>query len=222
MGRLSGKCRLKVGRKNMNIWPPIDFELQKAKQMGLLRGKVLNAGAGWRDLSHLVEGTLINQDLKYENETRTNINIYSDLENIPVDNDTFDTILCIAVLEHVKNPNEIVEEFHRVTKSGGYVVASIPFLQPEHKVPTDYQRYTKDGIQYLFTRFGFEIVECYSIFNVYFTFYWFIADLAKITPQPYKKLLTAIGLRVTYFLATRSNTHSDILASAFQVIARKT
>ena len=135
-------CRLTMSRfirrlipvESGSIWPPIDYELADIASKGLLGGKVLNAGAGWRDISHLVAGELVNQDLTWEGDERTNIDIYSPLHRIPVPDSTFDAILCIAVLEHVVNPVEVVEEMARVLKPGGCLVASVPFLQPEHKV----------------------------------------------------------------------------------------
>ncbi len=95
------------------IWPPIEYELLDAKKAGYLKGKILNAGAGWRDLSHLVDGELINQDITWPDDDRKNTHIFSPIHNIPVADNTFDTILCIAVLEHVENPEEIIPEFLR-------------------------------------------------------------------------------------------------------------
>ena len=53
------------------VWPAVDYELSGIKRLGLLRGTVLNAGAGWRDVSHLIDGTLINQDIRWPNDQRT-------------------------------------------------------------------------------------------------------------------------------------------------------
>jgi len=131
-----------------HIWPEIDYELNDHKQH--LNGIVLNAGAGTRDISHLVNGKLINQDIKWENDNRSHIHVFSPLHDIPFEDKYFDTIACLAVLEHVENPVDVVKEFYRVLKTGGVVIASVPFLQPEHKIPTDYQRYTKDGLHNLF------------------------------------------------------------------------
>lgn len=118
----------------IDCFPPIDVDLEEFRP--LLRGRVLNAGAGSREVSHLVEGELVNQDISWPGDDRTNIHIYSLLHVIPVDDDHFDAILCIAVLEHVVNPEEAVAELYRVLKPGGHLILEVPFLQPEHKVPT--------------------------------------------------------------------------------------
>ena len=203
------------------IWPPIDDELMEAKSLGLLKGRVLNAGAGWRDLAHLIEGELINQDLCHEGDCRTNIDVYSPLHAIPKPNGHFDCIVCIAVLEHVENPEEVVPEFLRVLKPGGHVIASVPFLQPEHKVPTDFQRYTKDGLVRLFAHQGFEVVSCKPLFTVYHTLHWMIFELLRLRQTLVFKLLRYTLVPMVGWVARRSTLQSDRLASAFQIIARK-
>ncbi|MBC7624910.1 MAG: class I SAM-dependent methyltransferase [Aeromicrobium sp.] len=203
------------------IWPPIDFELIEARNAGLLRGHILNAGAGWRDLSHLIEGALINQDITWPGDDRKNVDIFSPLHDIPVSNATFDTILCIAVLEHVVNPDEIIPEFFRVLKPGGYVIASVPFLQPEHKIPTDYQRYTKDGLERRFLRNNFEVVSTRNVFNVYFTLHWIVYEWLHLSDSLIYKALRVAILPLLLYLAKTSRLSSDKLASVFQIIARK-
>ena len=203
------------------IWPPIEYELLDAKKAGYLKGKILNAGAGWRDLSHLVDGELINQDITWPDDDRKNIHIFSPIHNIPVADNTFDTILCIAVLEHVENPEEIIPEFLRVLKPGGIVVASVPFMQPEHKIPTDYQRYTKDGLERLFRHRGFEILSCQSVFTVYHSLHWIAYEWLHLKNTLGYKFLRLLLLPVLAYRARHSRLASDKLASVFQVLARK-
>jgi len=183
---------------------------------------VLNAGAGVREVAHLVQGTLVNQDIRWgDGDNRSNIDIFSPLHIIPRDDNYFDTILCIAVLEHVENPEEIVQEFMRVVKPGGHVIASVPFLQPEHKVPTDFQRYTQDGLQRLFVHNGFEIISVKPLFSVYHTLHWVVYEWLHLRDTFVYKALRLILLLPLGILAKRSTLQSAKLASVFQVIARK-
>jgi len=91
--------------------------------------------------------------------------VYSDIEKtkitdvvndghlLPFKDNSFDTVMIIAVLEHTKEPQKIVNEIHRVLKKGGVVYSTTPFMQPYHPSPTDYWRFTKDGLKHLFRNF---------------------------------------------------------------------
>lgn len=207
-----------------SIWgPPWDltYELRNAHQLGLLRGRVLNSGAGERDISAMIDGVLVNQDIAWTNERRTHIDIYCSADALTCDDNTFDTVLSIAVLEHVENPEQCVAEFYRVLRPGGHVVASVPFLQPEHKVPTDFQRYTKDGLDKLFRAHGFETESIEPLFTIYHTLHWIIYEATTASPSLASKLLRYVFLPPLALLARHSRHTSDVLASGFQIIARK-
>jgi SAM-dependent methyltransferase len=203
------------------IWPGIEDELLSAREAGLLKGVVLNAGAGTRDISHLVDGILISQDIRWDKDDRDHIDIFSSLTEIPRPDDTFDTIVCIAVLEHVDRPQEIVSEFYRVTKPGGHVIASVPFLQPEHKVPTDFQRYTSDGLNLLFAKGGFEHVKTVTLFSVYHTLHWILYEILIHEKTIAAKILRYVLLPPIALLARNSARANPKVASAFQIIVRK-
>jgi SAM-dependent methyltransferase len=201
------------------VFPDIDVDLINCKSF--LKGRVLNAGAGWRDVSHLVEGELVNQDLTWPGDERTNIDIYSPLHQIPVQSNFFDAILCIAVLEHVENPEEVVPELYRVLKPGGHLILEVPFLQPEHKVPTDFQRYTKDGLVRLVSRHGFSVERIEGLFTVYHTLYWLVYKWLHLKTDVRYLLLRLIVLRPLLWASCRSQTYSDTLATGFQLIGTK-
>jgi SAM-dependent methyltransferase len=213
--------RLRSWTAQGRVWPLIDYELLDLKERDLLRGVVLNAGCGWRDLGHLIDGTLVNQDLSWPGDTRTNVDIFSPLHEIPRVDGTFDCVICIAVLEHVINPVEVVREMFRVTKPGGYIVASVPFLQPEHKIPTDYQRYTKDGLRVLFENAGFVVEEVRPMFSVYHSLHWLTYEWLHLQNTVLFKALRVILLPPLSLMAHRSTLVSDVVASVFRLVARK-
>jgi SAM-dependent methyltransferase len=203
----------------LDVFPPIEVNLAPVRH--LLRGRVLNAGAGVRDISALVDGELVNQDIGWPGDEEANLHIRSPLHHIPVEADHFDTILCVAVLEHLENPDEVVREFFRVLKPGGHLILEVPFLQPEHKVPTDFQRYTRDGLERLVAHHGFRLLELRGIFNVYHTLYWQVYLWLHLKRAPHYLLLRPLLLRPLLWASRRSTTYSDRLATGFQLVATK-
>jgi SAM-dependent methyltransferase len=138
------------------LFPPLDRELDDCGQY--FRGKVLNAGAGDRDIRYLIDGELVNQDIG-SGLHNANIDVYSPLHAIPFADAYFDAVICNAVLEHVDNPHEVIAEFARVLRADGILYLCVPFMQPEHLDPTDFQRYTADGLETLVRRHGFQIID---------------------------------------------------------------
>jgi SAM-dependent methyltransferase len=83
-----------------------------------------------------------------------NVDIVCDIHSLPFRDGSIDAVMSIAVLEHVKEPSRVIAEIHRVLKPGGAVFSVIPFMQPFHASPYDYQRYTKPGIEFLHRNFS--------------------------------------------------------------------
>jgi len=50
-------------------------------------------------------------------------------ECLSLADETFDTITCTEVLEHVLYPNEVINEIHRVLKNRGCVLFSVPYME---------------------------------------------------------------------------------------------
>jgi SAM-dependent methyltransferase len=72
------------------------------------------------------------------------------VEALPVEDASFDVVLCTQVLEHCDDPAQAVRELRRVTRSGGRVLASTHGVQVYHPSPADYWRWTHEGLRRLF------------------------------------------------------------------------
>jgi SAM-dependent methyltransferase len=81
-------------------------------------------------------------------------NPYADLqaavESLPVEDGSFDVVLCLQVLEHSDDPAQAVRELRRVTAAGGRVLASTHGVQVYHPSPDDLWRWTHAGLARLF------------------------------------------------------------------------
>jgi len=82
---------------------------------------------------------------------------------IPSGEGTFDCVLSSQVLEHVGSPETYLAEALRVTKAGGSMILSTHGTWCYHPDPTDYWRWTIDGLQLIIRRAGFEIVSVRSV-----------------------------------------------------------
>lgn len=135
--------------------------------------RILDAGAGERPFKKFC-GHLkyVSQDFaKYDGrgdgmglQTGTwdqkNLNIVSDITQIPEPDEAFDVILCTEVLEHVPDPITTLKEFSRLLRKGGVIIITSPFASITHFSPfhfcTGFNKYFyKENLR----RFGLEIQE---------------------------------------------------------------
>ena len=83
-----------------------------------------------------------------------NVDLICDAHYLPLEDKFYDGVWIQAVLEHVVEPDKVVEEIYRVLKKGGVVYAETPFMQPVHEGAYDFNRYTVLGHRYLFKNFN--------------------------------------------------------------------
>lgn len=69
------------------------------------------------------------------------------VEDLPVEDGSFDVVLCSQVLEHCDDPARAISELHRVTAPGGRLLLSTHGVQVYHPSPTDYWRWTHAGLE---------------------------------------------------------------------------
>lgn len=200
------------------IWPSLEDELKE--YLIYFKGNVLNAGAGNRDLSKFIKGNLYNMDVPNGIHNK-NIHIHSSLEKIPVKAGFFDSIICNAVLEHVDDPNQVLSEFHRVLKKGGYLYLSVPFMQAEHKDPNDYIRFTKDGLKKVTEEHGFSIIKIEGVHSVYHTIGWIVHEWLSSKRCISYWLLRQIIYPFLLFKTKYSKTYVDSIASAYCLLGVK-
>ncbi len=86
-----------------------------------------------------------------------NVDIVCDIENLPFKENSIDIVFNIAVLEHVKNPEKVVNEINRVLKKNGIIISFFPFIQAFHASPYDFSRRTNEGMKVLYK--DFDIID---------------------------------------------------------------
>jgi SAM-dependent methyltransferase len=151
-------------------------------------GAVLDVGAGLR--SHVDERVVSLEIVDYPT-----VDVLGVAQSLPFEDEVFDGVMVLAVLEHVPDPQKCADEIMRVLKPGGTVLAEIPFLQPEHGFPEHFFNATRAGIRWLFR----ELVDVeqhvpdagHPMVSLHWIASWYLAGL----PQPERDQLrsTTIG-----------------------------
>jgi SAM-dependent methyltransferase len=96
-----------------------------------------------------------------------NCDCHQDVERMTFADGSFDAVICLEVLEHVRDPFRAAAEIERVLAPGGTLLLTVPFLTQyhgkgggeshSHGSYPDFWRFTFQGLQRLFS--GFATVE---------------------------------------------------------------
>ena len=169
--------------------------------------KVLDAGAGscpYRvNFSHCEYLTqdfiqLDDEQLRYGNGYGK-IDIISDITSIPLDDETFDVIICTEVFEHIPRPDLALREFSRLLKKGGKLLITAPLMSGLHQEP--YHFYGG------FTPYWYKYFFQYNLL-----FFRFLALMFRALPMLARQ--TSYRMRSSYFyIRCLYNRHSpNVLA----------
>jgi len=71
----------------------------------------------------------------------------------------FGTIICLSVLEHCEQPFVMADNLTRLLKAGGHIIVSVPFSFMFHGYPSDYWRFTHEGVKKLFPKINFDLAR---------------------------------------------------------------
>jgi len=77
------------------------------------------------------------------------VDVAADAHALPFPDNLFTAIECDAVLEHVRYPEQVVRELIRVLAPEGHLHLVTPFCHPFHAFPSDYHRFTLEGLKSL-------------------------------------------------------------------------
>lgn len=134
----------------------------------------------------------------------------ADLQKLDFPDGHFDGVICLSVLEHVPRIWTAAREIARVTRRGGRLLATIPWMHPFHESGAaagpdynDYWRVSKRGAAVLFEDYSsLEIVEYDG---------WATAA-AKLTPRWLPALAhTSLGRRLLNGLDRRHRENTSLL-----------
>jgi SAM-dependent methyltransferase len=114
--------------------------------------RVLDVGCGDRRYDTLLSSAA--EIVGFDVPGNPRADVHGFIDAIPVEDASFDVVLCLQVLEHVPEPAAAVRELRRVVRPGGRVLASTHGVYPYHPNPEDLWRWTHAGLERLFRENG--------------------------------------------------------------------
>jgi SAM-dependent methyltransferase len=132
------------------------------KSAPVLKGRLLDFGCGrkpYENLFAVSEYVGLDMEQTGHDHRNSKVDVFYDGKHIPFPDESFDSLFCSEVLEHVFDPERMLPEIRRVLKRDATVLLTVPFCWNEHEVPFDYARYTTFGIKHLLEKHGFRVSE---------------------------------------------------------------
>jgi SAM-dependent methyltransferase len=118
-----------------------------------LRGVVLDIGGG-RPAYHDRAWHSAVRRIRVDISPKLRPHVVGDAGALPFRSESVDAVVMCELLEHLAEPRRTVAEAYRALRDGGVVVGSVPFIMPVHNDPSDYYRYTADGLNLLLRPFS--------------------------------------------------------------------
>jgi SAM-dependent methyltransferase len=204
--------------KSPVVFQSLEDELKP--MMKYVRGRVLNAGCGSRDITAFLVGHGATSVEHCDVKSSIPGAIIADLAHIPMEDNRYDTIVCNAVLEHVQFPDKVMQELRRVLKPDGRLLLCIPFMQPYHPQP-DYRRYSREGMLELARIHELEPIEILPVHTLAQTITWIWWSCLDEKRDRFQKAL----LWLPFYLWGRFSQHTDgslqHQSNSYQMVLKK-
>ncbi|MEA4812716.1 MAG: class I SAM-dependent methyltransferase [Anaerolineaceae bacterium] len=95
-------------------------------------------------------------DIKYFPKAN---DVQGDVHALPFNDESFNSVLCLQLFEHLSMPFIAIKEVSRVLKKDGILILSVPHLSRLHEIPNDYYRYTEYGLKQLLEQEKLQIMD---------------------------------------------------------------
>jgi ubiquinone/menaquinone biosynthesis C-methylase UbiE len=157
------------------------------------------------------------------------LDFISDITEMPIEDNHFDSVMCVEVIEHVPDPLKAIKEIHRVLKVGGTLVLTAPFNSLTHYAPFHYSTgFSRYFYEFNLPKLGFELIEIQPNGN-YFEYMAQEIRRLKTTSETYSNtklnFITKLSIySILNFLNTLSDKDrgsSDLQCFGYQIVCKK-
>lgn len=144
---------------NISHLSVIREEEYKALKDVTLDGLILDVGGGKKsEYQDLLKGEHTFYSINIDENAKPDCIV--DIEYaFPLQSDAYDHAICMNVLEHVFEFENVIKETARVVKEGGTILLATPMLYKIHGSPDDYLRYTESALRRVAKKCGLQVVE---------------------------------------------------------------
>lgn len=162
LSRLENAEKIDISHRDYLVYFSFHSDLYNAIQK-YARGRLIDIGCGNKPYARWTEGKVseyVGCDVVQSSSNK--VDVLCEANNIPLENDSFDTVLSTQVIEHVEDHQGLVNEAYRLLNSEGYFILSGPMYWNLHEEPYDFFRFTSYGFKYILEKAGFEVCEIIS------------------------------------------------------------
>ena len=189
------------------------------------QGHLLDIGCGEMQYKKLIESKVklssyTGVDIEnpiYQKEIKPDV--FWDGKTIPLEDNSFESAILIEVLEHVPEPQTVLNEIARVLKVEGKLLITVPFLWNLHDTPNDEFRYTPYSLTRFIENAGLEVLEMKRFGGWHGSFATMLAIYIKRGIHGrYKKILGRLAMPLITWLHKKDDKYDKTDFSNGQMI----
>lgn len=125
-----------------------------------IAGRTIDLGCGFMPFKeYLTERVTAYHTLDLDPQS-PEVTFIGDIQEMPmIPTNSYDSAICLEVLEHIPYPLKAIREIYRILKPGGIFLFSVPYLCRIHDQPHDYFRFTIYGLHKILSESQFSVIE---------------------------------------------------------------
>ncbi|MCF6351475.1 MAG: class I SAM-dependent methyltransferase [Cyclobacteriaceae bacterium] len=88
---------------------------------------------------------------EFKGDIKANLN-----QALPIESECSNTVVSLSVMEHLSEPQIMLNEASRILTKGGFLVLQVPWQWKVHEGPYDFYRYSPFALKKMLTKAGFD------------------------------------------------------------------